>query len=116
MIEMLRSYARFLRAVANSLLNSSDILEESSKQNVTDEEIAHTTAQLLDAKDEMLMHLCNLDFSHENTLAVINWIAHPAQSPRPLITRFGRYLPEYEEMIERVRVVNQELIRLRSKG
>ena len=75
---MLRSYSRFLRAVANSLLNSSDILE----RDFTDEEIAHATAELLDAKDEMLMHLCNLDFSAENTLAIINWIAYPAQSPR----------------------------------
>jgi hypothetical protein len=90
---MFDKFAGFLRATADSLMESAGILyssadveEQGLREKIADENaktLLAATCELMLAKNNLLKYIAESDFKKKEIRSLIMWIADPSASPRP---------------------------------
>jgi hypothetical protein len=117
---MFDKFASFLRATADSLMESAGILyssadveEQELRERVTKENastLLAATCDLMLARNNLLRYISGSDFKKKEMKSLIKWIADPASSPQPADS--ADLDPIFMELVDNLDGAHSEFVRV----
>ena len=114
---MFDKFAGFLRATADSLMESAGILyssadveEQGLREKIADENartLLAATCELMLAKNNLLKYIAESDFKKKEIKSLIMWIADPGASSAPIDSD-----PIFSELVDNLVRAHSEFVRI----